>query len=101
MTWHEGPRISRPHFWQLNSYLLEGPGLRGLIESQIQLFFSINEGTVSTGLLWDSFKAYIRGIFITCKAHRNNIWNSVRSGLIANIRRLEELNKNQVTSEHA
>lgn len=100
VKWQKVLRIARPHSWWLNNYLLESPGLRGQVESSNSTFYSMNELTTTMGMLWDSFKAYIRGVFIPFKARRDKMQNPARNELVTDIHKLKDLNKNQVTAEH-
>lgn len=55
------------------------------------------------GIAWNVFKAYIRGILISFKVHREKDRALVRTILIDKIQKLEELNKAVVEptrSEH-
>lgn len=49
--------------------------------------------------MWDTFKAFIRGILISFKADINKHWKLSRDMLLKGIIRLEEQNKQQVTRE--
>lgn len=99
MECREELAMSRPWLWRLNNFLPESPGLSGLVEKEIQSFFLSNEGTASLGIVWDTFKAYIRGILISFKAHRDKLREAERVNLIEDIHVWEILNKRQVTSE--
>lgn len=53
-------------FWRFNSHLLSEPKFKDFVASQIQLFFEINDTQdTSTDILWESFKAYLRGQIIS------------------------------------
>lgn len=67
-------------------------GLWGHVEEQTQGLFLANESSADVGAVWDMFKAFIRGIFIPFKAHRDKNQNAFRNRLIDKIHRLEELN---------
>lgn len=41
VNWFAGSKIVRTHSWRLNNFFLECPGLRGMIETQIQSFFQL------------------------------------------------------------
>lgn len=50
-------------------------------------------------MVWDTFKAYPRGILISFKAHRDKIREAERDKPMEDIATWESLNKRQVTSE--
>lgn len=50
-------------------------------------------------MAWDIFKAYMRGILVSFKAHRDKTRGTERARLIEGIQEKETLNKRQVTPE--
>lgn len=55
-------------FWKgkgnFSSYWLEIIGRKEGVSSSLEEFMRINAGTASTGVVWDTLKAYLRGILI-------------------------------------
>lgn len=60
-----------PSPWRLNSFLLTKPEYQKQIDSALENFFAINYGSVSDpAILWNSHKAFIRGILIKISAQK-------------------------------
>lgn len=64
--------------WKLNHFLLLNLEVKKQIQKEIVLFYAVNGKTPFCGeykgykvLLWDTFKAYIRGAFVSQKAYLN------------------------------
>lgn len=57
-------------YWGLNTFLLEDAAIDKIIEMEIKTFFDLNRGTADPIIVWEYFKAYITGIFISQKAYR-------------------------------
>lgn len=52
--------------WRLNPSLLSNPTFVSMLEEQLMLFFSTNDTSeVSASTLWETAKAYIRGVIIS------------------------------------
>lgn len=59
---------SRPahKFWKFNSQLLSETKLKDFLTKEIHFFFGANDTPdISIDILWDSFKAYLRGQVIS------------------------------------
>ena len=78
--------------WHLPPRALHDPLLKADIQNEILNFFAINERSVgSPGVLWEAFKAYIRGI---CVAKQLRLLQDKRARLAwleADIRTLESI----------
>lgn len=83
----------------MNNFLLESPGLFGTVEKEVQFFFLNNEGTESTAIAWDTFKAYIRVILVSYITYRDKALGKERVKRIKDIHKKEILNKRHVTPE--
>lgn len=64
---------------------------------EIRDFFIWNKGTASTGVIWDTFKAYIHGILVAFKAFSDKRHRLIRVDLASNIQRMEEENNQGVS----
>lgn len=54
-----------PNMWRSNTYLMQQLEAKNAINQHLKEFFSVNESSVQDQfILWNSHKAYIRGIFI-------------------------------------
>lgn len=90
--WNEEPSYLRPQMWHLNKFLLESPGLTSLVENEIlgEGRVATNRGSASPEIVWDAFKAHLRGILILFKAFRDNTRGVTRATLQRDIRELED-----------
>ncbi len=58
--------------WRADPYLLKGTKFCEYLRIQLELFFETNDQpNTSSSLLWDTFKAYLRGCFISFKGAKN------------------------------
>lgn len=57
-----GEARERSKGWWLNTSVLQNEGSCANLRNHINTFFLINNGTAELVNIWDSFKAYIRGI---------------------------------------
>uniref|UniRef100_H3B5K4 exodeoxyribonuclease III n=1 Tax=Latimeria chalumnae TaxID=7897 RepID=H3B5K4_LATCH len=65
------PKLIKILSWQLNTALLRDTFSQKATEKEVTTFFENNEGTASTSLiLWDSFKASLRGWLISFSTAR-------------------------------
>uniref|UniRef100_H3AE13 Endonuclease/exonuclease/phosphatase domain-containing protein n=1 Tax=Latimeria chalumnae TaxID=7897 RepID=H3AE13_LATCH len=65
------PKLIKTLSWQLNTALLRDAFSQKAIENEITTFFENNDGTASTSLiLWDSFKASLKGWLISFSTAR-------------------------------
>lgn len=56
--------------WKLSSHLLSEAGFKSFLTSQIKFFFEINDmAGIGSDILWETFKAYIRGQTISFISH--------------------------------
>lgn len=62
-------RVRRPLSWKLNEYLLKEPKIFEKVQEEVDFFFKSNDtGEVSSSILWEAHKAYIRGVLISLGA---------------------------------
>lgn len=67
----EGMPSIKP-FWRFNAHILNNPQGYEYIKEQTKLFFEINDTPgISAPLLWETFKAYIRGVIISYQSFQN------------------------------
>lgn len=79
--WTGNLDVPRTWLCRLNNFVLECPGLEKYVEAETLTFFDINEGFTQVSVVWDTFKAFIRGILISFKATRDKQWNLTRKTL--------------------
>lgn len=61
---------SRHTLWKLNSSILCSPQIKEAQEEEIQAYLELNYmGEMEPPVLWDAFKALMRGKIIACTAH--------------------------------
>lgn len=82
--------------WRLDPQLLNKKTFRDYLQNEINLFFETNDkDDVSPLLLWETFKAYIRGCIVSFQASGRRRSNLERSQLEAEILRLDSENAKQ------
>lgn len=86
--------------WRLDNMVLETDRVSSITEAEIQLFVRSNEESASTMVFWDAFKAYIRGVKISVKAHADKEQVSTREALIRKLEDLDKLNKTSQRIEY-
>lgn len=57
--------------WQLNNFLREISGISERVIKDITDFFCWNRGTALANIVWNAFKAFMLGNFISIKAYRD------------------------------
>lgn len=67
--------VDKPHAsWKLNSHLLTENKFCEYLKDQISLYFEMNDNPdTSPSILWEAFKAYIRGCIISFEASRRKV----------------------------
>lgn len=61
--------VAREPRWRFNNFMLNREGDCTLIRTMMSEFWEFNEGSISdTGVMWDAFKAYVRGRLIQYSA---------------------------------
>lgn len=93
MTWETDAGHVGPYKWRLNNLLLDSPGLTEKVQLEIGNNFQWNKGFASEIIIWDAFKAYIRGILLVQKAFRERGRNPAQTKLQAMIQQLETEHK--------
>lgn len=60
--------------WRFSNYLLNDPDFIDLLNNNIENFLNFNAGSATSGMIWESLKAYLRGIIIAYSSRkRKNI----------------------------
>lgn len=62
--------------WRYSAFLNHDPNFEEFLKTQLDYFFKVNKTPdVSPGLLWDTMKAYVRGLIIsyTARLKKNSI----------------------------
>lgn len=84
----------QPFSWKLNESLLKDDNTAELVQKEIDFFFKANErGEIASSILWEAFKAYIRGILISIGAKEKKERSKRREQLIEEIHSLEQEHK--------
>uniref|UniRef100_A0A3Q1EXS2 Reverse transcriptase domain-containing protein n=1 Tax=Acanthochromis polyacanthus TaxID=80966 RepID=A0A3Q1EXS2_9TELE len=85
-----GPRPSKP--WRFNTRLLSDEKFVTFVTSKIDLFVATNETpSVSPSLLWETFKAFIRGHIISYSSFESRERRRKKSELMTRISQLDSL----------
>lgn len=83
-----------PYAWRLNDFLLEKEHIVERIQSEIEGFFHTNESEEVPGtIIWEPFKAYIRGLLIAIGLGEKRERAKKQESLIEEIHKLEQLHK--------
>lgn len=76
--------------WKFCSYLLSDPMFKDFLDLHIQMFFQINDTpTTCCSVLWESFKAYLRGQVISFVSHSKKLEQSKLASIATKIRDLD------------
>lgn len=59
-----GEAQERSKGWRMNTSILQNEGFCANLQNHINMFFEINNGTAEQSIVWEAFKAYIRGVLI-------------------------------------
>lgn len=78
-----------PKRWRFSSYLLNDPEFIEFVNTQLDLFFEINQNSAPPDIVWESMKAYIRGQIISYTSGKRNIYRSKVESLENEIKQLE------------
>lgn len=88
--------ITTTPIWRVNSFLLQQPESKKVIEDHLLEFFTINEPSVQNHFtLWNAHKAFIRGIFIQLGARARRQRQKKLQNITDEIFCLETKNKQQ------
>lgn len=83
----------RRHQWRLDNYLLLNEEVKACVRRELNLFFSTNKGMQNKPILWDAFKAYIQGVFISKNVYINKCQKKTSKEMLYEIARLEAHHK--------
>lgn len=86
-------QLSKGSRWRLDNYLLLNQEVVEYIQKEIVLFIALNGETENKALLWDTFKEYIRGVFVNLKVHLLRKKWILSEELLQNITSVETLHK--------
>lgn len=92
VIWSQEEQSGQRH-WKLNTYLLLNKEVQARVRAEISLFFYTNKNTSDKMLLWDTFKAYIRGILINQKVYVTKHQREASRNILQNIAILEAQHK--------
>lgn len=80
--------------WKLNEDLLRDPAVVERLHDEVDFFFKTNDtGDVSPAILWETHKAYVRGILVSIGAGLKKKKREERGKLIEEIFSLEQAHK--------
>lgn len=83
-----------PYTRRLNENLIRDEKVAEKVQQEIDSFFLINDtGKTSETVLWETFKAYIRGVLIAIGARRKKESLKKKENLIVEIHKLEQAHK--------
>uniref|UniRef100_H3B1A1 exodeoxyribonuclease III n=1 Tax=Latimeria chalumnae TaxID=7897 RepID=H3B1A1_LATCH len=69
------PQIKRSITWRMNNSLLADKSFVSMLQQEISSFFQVNENTITSRLvLWDAFKATIRGWIIGQASYKKKLY---------------------------
>lgn len=57
----------------MNNFLLDTEGTKEYIAAEIERYSNSNDGTVEGVIVWDAFKAYLKGVVISLKVYRDKV----------------------------
>lgn len=89
IRWQLDKHPFRRSNWRLDNFLLDNLACRSQIEAEIKSYFEINSGTADELIVWEAFKAYIRGSLISLKAHKTKLYNKATVEILREIVLLE------------
>lgn len=92
MQWNYKVNIPRQQFWKLRVYLLESKGTQEWLMKKTD-FFETHRGSSDWVNIWEAFKAYMRGKFISFHSYQKKMSLQVRQGMIACIEELHKIHK--------
>lgn len=96
------PTTQRGTTWRMNTSLLSHPLHQRQIKSELESFFCLNDGTVTSAqLLWNAHKAVVRGSFIKLGAHEKRKRAERLTSLSDQIRKAEQSNKTRPNTTDA
>lgn len=76
-----------------------GKGLKKDISEKIRVFKKINLGSTDEIIVWEAFKAFIRGELISQACYRRKLKESARNTIIQHIGELEWQHKQRASPE--
>lgn len=83
-----------PYTWQVNDFLLEKEHIVEKVQRESEGFFHTNESEEVPGtIIWETFKAYIRGVLISIGAGEKRERAKEQESLTEKIQKLEQLHK--------
>lgn len=92
--------VTSQPLWRADPYLLKDTKFCEYLRTQLELFFETNDqANTSPSLLWDTFKAYLRGCFISFKGAKNKQNAAVLQSLERQLCQLDNENATTPSSE--
>lgn len=81
--------FTRP-LWRMDPQLIDDPKFIDFMSLQLEIFFNSNDKPeTSSGLLWETLKAFIRGCVISYQGSRNKLYKTKLTGLANQIHQLD------------
>lgn len=76
--------------WRFSNYLLNDLDFIDLLNNNIENFLNFNAGSAASGMIWESLKAYLRGIIIAYSSRKKKKYQSQLNELSKDIKKLEQ-----------
>lgn len=100
MTTNDTPARSQPQIWRANPWILHLPDHSAYIQKNLEKFFKLNKGTVSSiTTVWNTHKAFIRRIIMQVGARERRKRSQCLDTLTSSIKLLET--QNQISPDPA
>lgn len=80
---------AHPKRWRFSNYLLNNSGFIISLNDNIEHFLLLNKGTASSGVVWESLKAYLRGIIIAYSSGKKKKYQNQLNLLSEDIKKLK------------
>lgn len=80
---------AHPKRWRFSNYLLNNSGFIISLNDNIEHFLLLNKGTASSWVVWESLKAYLRGIIIAYSSGKKKKYQNQLNLLSEDIKKLK------------
>lgn len=95
------PKATTTRLWRANASNLQSPTYATYLRERLEEFFTINNGSISdSNTLWNTHKAFIRGILIKIDAREKRKRGQSPNSLTSSIKELEKINQSKPDPRH-